>query len=106
MKSISLPQEDSQINMSEISSPTSTRVDEIGASIYEKKSSKSSGNLGHIVKYITDSIEAFIDQICQRVPSIPSTIRIFCKALYDTISKDSVVSQIGAYRLICQHIIE
>lgn len=64
MKSIALPQEDSQINMSDIGSSSSSRLDEIGASIYEKKSSKSSGNLGHIVKYITDSIEAFIDQIC------------------------------------------
>lgn len=66
MKSISsLSQEDEKIdnvntNGSDIDTKSS-RTEEIGASIYEKKSSKSSGNLGHIVKYITDSIEAFID---------------------------------------------
>jgi hypothetical protein len=63
MKSIAQPQEEEKsegISASDIGT-SSTRTDEIGASMYEKKSSKSSGNLGHIVKYITDSIEAFID---------------------------------------------
>ena len=65
MKSIAQSQDDEgKINESEISSANSTRVDDMGASLYEKKSSKSSSNLGHIVKYISDSIEAFIDQIC------------------------------------------
>ena len=64
MKSIAQPEDENTINLSEIASTSSSRVDDIQSSMYEKKSSKSSGNLGHIVKYITDSIEAFIDQIC------------------------------------------
>lgn len=46
---------------SESGSTSARNYDEMGKSSYEKKSNKSSGNLNTIVKYITDSIEAFID---------------------------------------------
>jgi hypothetical protein len=36
-----------------------------------------------MVNYLCDLIESIIDQICQRVPSIPITIRAFCKAIQD-----------------------
>jgi hypothetical protein len=56
-----------------------------------------------------DTIDAMTDQICQRVPSIPLPIRVFCKALYDTIitgPSPSTVSKHGAYRLISFNLIE
>ena len=51
------------------------------------------------------------DQICQRVPSIPLSIRVYCKAIYDTIIKghdhsDPTVSKHGAYRMIALNLIE
>ena len=36
-----------------------------------------------IIKYIVDSIDSIVDQICQRVLSIPIQIRYFAKAIYD-----------------------
>jgi hypothetical protein len=36
-----------------------------------------------IINYIADTIDAITDQICIRVPSIPMTIRVYCKALYN-----------------------
>ena len=35
-------------------------------------------------------IEQFIDLICKRVPSIPLSIRVFCKAVYDKMVKDGI----------------
>ena len=37
-------------------------------------------------------MDSIIDQICQRVPSIPLTLRIFCKAIHDKM-KDTQLSQ-------------
>jgi hypothetical protein len=61
-----------------------------------------------VVVYLIDTIEALTDQICQRVPSIPVAIRIFCKALFDTITQGSSsnISHVGAYRHIASFIIE
>jgi hypothetical protein len=36
-----------------------------------------------VVDYLVDYIEVLADSICQRVPSIPIPIRVFCKAIYD-----------------------
>lgn len=36
-----------------------------------------------MVRYLCDLVDSIIDQICQRVPSIPITIRAFCKAIFD-----------------------
>jgi hypothetical protein len=62
-----------------------------------------------LVDYLVDFIDKMTEQICQRVPSIPTPIRAFCKALYDTIvgggSKNSL-TKIGAYRLIASFLVE
>lgn len=45
--------------------------------------SQLSQNALTMVKYLCDLVDSIIDQICQRVPSIPLTIRAFCKAIVD-----------------------
>ena len=54
-----------------------------------------------IVNYLCDLVDSIIDQICQRTPSIPTSIRVFCKALYDK-NKDAHQSQ----KMMAKYIIE
>lgn len=61
-----------------------------------------SGNTTSLINYIVDTIDAMTDQICQRVPSIPLTIRAFCKAIYDQNKSDRV----KANRIIASYVIE
>jgi hypothetical protein len=59
----------------------------------------------NIINYIADTIDAITDQICIRVPSIPMTIRVYCKALYDLeIKKGNTQTQ--AQRVIAYYLIE
>ena len=60
------------------------------------------GNTTSLINYIVDTIDAMTDQICQRVPSIPITIRAFCKAIYDQNKSDRA----QANKLIASYIVE
>jgi hypothetical protein len=54
-----------------------------------------------MVHYLCDLVDSIIDQICQRVPSIPVTIRVFCKAVVDK-NQDMFLSQ----KMMAKFIIE
>ena len=60
-----------------------------------------SANTMIITNYLCDMIESIIDQICQRVPSIPIVIRVFCKGLFD---KNKKVKEVPA--MISKYIIK
>lgn len=36
-----------------------------------------------MVEYLCKVVEQMIDDICKKVPSIPTSIRAFCKGLHD-----------------------
>jgi len=40
-----------------------------------------------IINYMIDTIDQILDVMKQRVTSIPITIKVYCKALYDKLSK-------------------
>ena len=47
-----------------------------------------------------------VDQICQRVPSIPIQIRYFAKAIYDHYIKDKKSTEKQAFFMIQQYLLE
>lgn len=59
-----------------------------------------------IVKYIVDSIDSIVDQICQRVLSIPLQIRYFAKAIYDNQKTDKSCTDKQAFVAIQQYLLE
>lgn len=59
-----------------------------------------------IVKYIVDSIDSIVDQICQRVLSIPMQIRYFAKAIYDFEIMDKQCDEKKAFLAVQQYLLE
>lgn len=59
-----------------------------------------------IIKYIVDSIDSIVDQICQRVLSIPLQIRYFAKAIYDNQKADKACSDKQAFVAVQQYLLE
>jgi RNAse (barnase) inhibitor barstar len=55
--------------------------------------------------YIIDTIDALADSLCQKVPSIPMPIRIYCKALYDAKKKQGMRTH-QIHKIISEYIID
>lgn len=62
----------------------------------------------YFINYLIDAIDSITEQIIKKVPSIPLPIRMFSKAIYDTILKGnkSESTRIEAFRLISSFIFE
>lgn len=59
----------------------------------------------NIINYIVDTLESILEQMSQRVPSIPITIRVYCKALHDKLEAKGK-SKIEIQRVLAKYVIQ